>query len=236
MVDSANNIILFFIASLALASLTSCPSSTDPTLIDNGGDYLPLEKGKYWTYRVEKDVYTTVKDTSLSWYIKDHILDVEIKDDGFPVYTLNRYRSGSQTGPWEVEMAWTYKITDKQAIMLQNNTHTVNLVFPTRLNQTWDGNAINTQPEDLYEISEYDVEYQNSLGQTFPSTLLVNQEDNGDHIVQLIQRSERYARDVGMIEKNDINLVFCQLDECRGLQDPDYGHELKYLLIDFGAE
>jgi hypothetical protein len=91
----------------------------------------------------------------------------------------------------------------------------VNLEFPLVAGRTWDGNLLNNQEEDEYEVLDYDVP-QTIGGMSFGSTVKVEQEFNDDPIVFTDIRSEVYARGAGLISKETTQLRFCQAQTCSG--------------------
>ena len=212
----------------------SCSKTIDPGLIPPGLEYLPLESGNYKVYQVDQTLYSTIGVEQSVYYVKDSILDLEVNGDGSTTWTIHRFKRKTPNDGWVPEMAWSIRLTDHQAISLFNNMKWVVLAFPLYSHQQWDGNAMNTLPEEKYEVTAFNEPFTNEHGLSFSSTAKVVQQNNQDLIVQLDQRSERYAAGVGLVEKIDINFVYCQQVSCLGMQQVDSGHEIRYSLIDYG--
>ncbi|MDH5602503.1 MAG: hypothetical protein OEY51_01105 [Cyclobacteriaceae bacterium] len=219
---------------ILLTFVMSCSKTIDPGLIPPGYEYMPLEKGNYRIYQVDQTLYSTLSVEQSKYYVKDSILDVELNGDGSVTWTINRFQRKTPDEGWSPEMAWSIRLTDHQAISLFNNNTLVVLAFPLYSHQQWDGNAMNTRPAEIYEVTAFNEPFTNEHGLYFSSTATVLQQNNQDFIVELDQRSERYALGVGLVEKIDINFVYCQQVSCLGLQQVESGHDIRYSLIDYG--
>ena len=89
---------------------------------------------------------------------------------------------------------------NNQAHKVEENIRYVKLVFPLKINLKWNGNAYNTNETQLYYIKELDSRWNN-----FEKTCLVIQKEK-ESLVDKYYQTERYAKNVGLIEKIDIKI------------------------------
>lgn len=192
-------------------------------------DYMPLQVGKYITYRVDSLV-TSAFNTTLethSYQIK-HVVDAEWTDNlGRPSYRIYRYRNNiTATDSWVP--SGTYFITplDKQVEVVENNLRIIKLREPMREGFSWKGNSY--LPPDPFEIFGYNFSVDNSMGSwdyTYdlfePTTTIKGQTYNDVWTVEQIDEAKSnpvlypsdYANKIRSVEKyaKNIGLVYRQL-------------------------
>src|SRR5205085_9493747 len=85
-------------------SLTGCKKETEKFEAVTPSDYLPLQTGKYITYRTDSTLFTSFGTvTTVRSYQEKHIVDALINDnEGRPSYRILRFvRDTAGAGPWQ---------------------------------------------------------------------------------------------------------------------------------------
>lgn len=191
---------------LFCAGLFSCTKHHVETPPDLGYDYYPGKLKSYIVYDVDSIGYREKSkgDTiTLKFQIKEKIDSIFPDNQGRPTIRLVRYRKNyNDTIPysamtWTVQDVWAANITKTTAEVVEENVRFIKLIFPARLNETWDGNAQNTIGEWDYKYTEYDSPATVG-GISFTKTLKVRQK-YFPSAIGYQNYYERYARGVGMI-------------------------------------
>lgn len=195
---------------LAVALITSCneDDSTEPT-VPSGliYTYFPAKPGDSLMYDVElitKDEFTGVHDTD--YYQLLEVVDSVITDlEGRPTNSLSRYTRPTSGDPWLISDVWTSNLTNSWAEKKEENVIFVKLAFPIGPDMNWNGNVKNTMPTQIYRYRDiHDPLTVGSL--SFDSTLTVQQIDE-DYFTEYHYALEKYANHVGMIYKEQIDIV-----------------------------
>ena len=116
---------------------------------------MPLEKGKYITYRLDSTVFTNFgRNTEIHSYLVKHIVDTSITDNlGRPGYRIYTYLSDTTgTQPWQPNGTYSITLLDDHVEVIEDNMRVIKLVVPVRDGTQWKGN--NYLAEDPYG-SEY---------------------------------------------------------------------------------
>ena len=80
----------------------------------------------------------------------------------------------------------------------------ISLVFPIGLNRRWNANALNIEEEQSYRYTKtHESLTLGALG--FDSTITVSQR-NEENLIERISTEEKYATQVGLIYRKDIDL------------------------------
>jgi hypothetical protein len=222
-----------FLVFLVISALVAGCGGEDPDHLDTGSAYFPLEKGVFQLYLVHETRYSGVSEPQVMVYE----LMTEVVDS-FPVpgghsFVISRSRRMATEDPWEVLDTWSARKDSHEVIVSESNTPFVKAIFPVRSGTRWDGNEFNTQGADEYEIVKAGEPFEVD-GMRFDDTFTVEQEQNEDLIVFNDERREVYARDVGLIFKEVIQLNYCTDDDCLAQQKIDHGVEMKILIKDYG--
>ena len=204
-----------------------------------GFDHFPLEIGLFREYEVEEInfLFNGQTDTS-NFLLRELIVDSVENVDGTLNYTLHQFSRQDTTQTWSLDSVWTTRRTAIQGIVVENNTPFVKLVFPADENKTWDGNVLNTNDIDEYQMvnvfREFVIDSLESI--SFDNTITVVQNDFRDHITMNDVRTEVYAENIGLVYKEIEILLFCADPDCVGLEIIEVGRKLKQKIIDFGKE
>ena len=213
-------LLLSCIALLTITGFYSCKKNKEAPL-DLGYDYFPNKAGFYVVYDVDSLVYNNANlnpHTHLAsvdtfrFQLKEKIESIYNDNLNRPTIRLERYiKFYNDTMPYS-QMQWTFRNvwaenrTATTAEKVEENTRYVKLAFPVKDNQTWNGNAQNTQPAMNYTYAYYDLPIKIRTT-SFDSVLQVTQFDDGGTIS--IQRQlyiEKYARNVGLVYKQIIDV------------------------------
>lgn len=108
----------------------------------------------------------------------------------------------------EFQQVWSVRMTTANVVVSEENIPFIKLVFPAVRNRQWDGNAMNTLPEDEYVLTNTGTSYQLETGTIPGDYLRVVQEDSGDAYNDNKQE-EVYVRNIGLIyrERKVPNIV-----------------------------
>jgi hypothetical protein len=227
-----NSFFKYFLISLTLSACQS--SDVAPTSDLLGYDFYPISKGIYNIYQVNETRYLISGEIEIIDYqIKEEIIDSFLSAED-STYIINRYSRNVEIEDWESLNTWQIKKNDYQIVVFEENTPFVKLSFPIQAGKKWNGNAYNTFEQDDYTMDSLFFPYLNQYDLLFEKTLKVIQNDNQDYIVELDKRTEIYALNVGLIEKEVNILTFCAADNCLGQQIIEIGLEYKQVLIEYG--
>jgi hypothetical protein len=184
----------------------------DQEIPDGGYSYFPNEIGHYCVYEVDSAIYDDFEhDTDYFRYQVKEIVESYFTDNqGREAMRVERYKRPfidsipySQL-PWTISRVWTFVRTASQGEKVEENERFLRLTFVPREGKEWDGNAFNTIGEWQYEYEYVDMPYSINTF-SFDSTLQVIQK-NETNLLKRRFYSEKYARHVGMIEKNVIDV------------------------------
>lgn len=209
----------------------SCDSEVNPDSIDIGKSFFPLKTGDLRVYEVEDIVYNIDASVdTLNYYVKEEVVEsfYSSEDSTFIIYRYSRPDSASE---WQFLETRQSRITSQQAILYEGNTPYLKLTFPISAGKVWDGNLLNADEEDIYQMDSLYFAYNSEM--QFDNTLTVIQNDNEDFIVELDRRFEIYAEGVGLIKREDLVYTYCTDDNCLGQQQIETGRKYSETLIHY---
>ncbi len=215
------NFLKFFIPFLIVSSVIfqSCGDGTDTAPIEFGYDYFPLEIGKYIEYDVDSVIYdigagnnVTIRNNSIQ--VREEITDSFPDNEGRLVYRIERFERADETQEWRVNDVWTAAVTNRQAERIEENLRFIKMVFPVSDNTNpWDGNkyidenlVISVAGESIFIFKNWLYEYRtigeslNVGGFPFDDVVTVYQADE-ENFIELRESYERYARGIGLVER-----------------------------------
>ncbi len=105
---------------------------------------IPLEKGKYITYRVDSTVFTNFgRTTEVHSYLVKHIVDTLITDNlGRPSYRIFTYLSDTTgTEPWQPNGSYFITVLADRVEVIEDNMRIIKIHVPVRDGNTWKGNT-----------------------------------------------------------------------------------------------
>lgn len=187
--------------------MVSCKKDKPVPPTNFGYNYFPDNVGHYVIYNVDSIVVNQLMPQPIDTFkyqVKEVIDSIFTDGSGRPTQRILRYKRADSTQPWVIQKVWSGNLTTTTAERFEDNIRYVRLIFPVSVNATWNGNAFNTLGEMDYQYTAIDVPSSvNNVN--FDSTLTVLQDSN----INLIQHQfylEKYARNVGVIYKDLIDL------------------------------
>ena len=206
-------LIIFFLFFVFCMGFFSCKKDKSVGL-DFGYNYFPDKVGSYVIYDVDSFYYDDFffrTDTS-KFQIKEKIHSIYLDNQNRPTIRLERYYKKYDVNipynliPWQLIDVWVENKLDSHAEKVEENVRFVKLVFPIKESQTWNGNAQNTLADWTYSYDFFD-QARWVGGIHFDSVLQVNQyDDKGKFIQQRQLYTEKYARNVGLVYKQVIDI------------------------------
>lgn len=228
---------------VVMITIIACDSSDDSTPLDIGKDYIPLKKGWFQIYDVNEIIYNLGEPETLAYELKTIVVDSFANAEENYTYVI--YRSKRvEDGDWQYIDTWSIRVSNKEAVVQEENIPFVALRFPVQEGIQWNGNEYNTvlnpvdgEPEDLYRLDNVGGSY-TVESTSFDDCITVNQEDNQEFIVYFDKRAEIYARNVGLIYKEKTQLHYCTDTEqgCIGQQIVEEGVIYKQSIKSYGVE
>lgn len=138
--------LLFFL------TLSGCKKETESIQMEPLANYLPLQTGKYITYRTDSMLFTNFGTaTIVRSYQEKHVVDALITDnEGRPAYRIFRFvRDTAGTQPWQPSGSFYITPDSVKMEVTENNLRFVKLVAPVRQGNSWQGNRF--LPDDPYD-------------------------------------------------------------------------------------
>ncbi len=202
---------IFFVLTAAFFLISSCKK--DQAIPDTGYSYFPDNIGHWCIYEIDSTIYDDFNnDTTYTRCQVKEVLESYFTDNsGRRAIRVERYyRPYIDTVPyanlpWTLSRVWAFVRTPSAAEKVEEDQRFIRLAFVPRKDKKWNGNAYNTIGEWSYKYKSVDEPYTiNSM--TFDSTLNVLQKVDTNLLNYRIY-NERYARHIGMIEKNVIDVA-----------------------------
>lgn len=206
----------FFLLCCALLVLSCKKNKTEPAP-DLGYSYYPGRIHSYIVYDMDSIVYRQlpVQDTQRFKFQIKEVMDTLITDNqNRPTIKIIRYRKNySATIPysamsWTVQDVWTANKTNTNIQVVEENIRYTKLAFPAKKNTQWNGTAFTTLGETDYNYSTFDSSMAIN-GNSFLKTATVVQSSN-TNAIESEYFAEIYARDVGMIYKEETSYKYSQ--------------------------
>lgn len=223
---SALRLRLSIFAVICLA-ISSCTSTTEELMAEPLTDYLPLQVGKYITYRLDSVVtieFQRKLDTN-SYQVK-HVVDALLTDNqGRPSYRIYRYINDvTASGLWIPNGSYFITVLADKVEVTDDNLRFIKLQAPLKEGFSWNGNSYLTL--DPYKSAGYnfalfgymkDWEYRYEpfessttfKGIDYTDVYTVEQEDFGDNIPVVVPQApggrirarEAYSKNIGLVYK-----------------------------------
>lgn len=214
-------LIRFLLISFLLLNFSwACKKDTNPTP-DMGYNYFPNQVGRYVIYDVDSIYYDNAnlnsgthlaKIDTFKFQLKEKIESIYSDNLNRPTIRLERYVKyyndtvNYSQMQWTLRNVWAENLTATTAEKVEENIRYVKLVFPVKENQNWNGNAQNINPEMDYYYAFIDQSFKirNTI---YDSVLQVTQYDDGGSV--LTERkfyAEKYARNIGLVYKEIIDI------------------------------
>ena len=216
----------FSLSLLAITTFTlfSCSSKTEDFISEPLSDYIPLQTGKYITYRLDSLVFTNFgRNTEIRRYRVKHVVDAQIADNqGRPSYRIFTYLSDSTgTQAWTPNGSYFVTPLTNQIEATENNFRFIKLHLPLKEGYEWRGNMY--LPDEPY-ISAYDFSNDQDIkdwvyyyepfepafsyrNQNYTDVFTVEQQDDASNAPvtdpsnygSMTRSVEKYSKDIGLV-------------------------------------
>ncbi len=213
-----------------LLLLVGCERSDSPRP-DPGYAYFPLETGTFREYEVTETRYALAQPAQTRTYqIRETVGPKYTDASGQDVYTLER--SVWEGNTWQTDSIGAAWRTVDRAFTIENGQTFVKMQFPVRERSRWNGNLFNTLGDQFFEVETVDKPL--ILGTLpFDKTLSVVQQ-NDSTLLSLRRSRETYARNIGLIKREQTSVQYCGTPDCLGKGIIDYGFVKTTLLKNYG--
>lgn len=205
---------------LLLTGLLSCKKETVPSPDALAGSaYYPLTEGHFIEYLVDSVKYNNfTQDTDfVHCEFRDEIISQFDDAEGRNSFIIQRSIRYDSTAAWEKQLTYFATLTDFRLEVVENNLRFIKLIFPVKLNATWNGNiyipASNSGSDEIrwyndwnYKYKTVNTAYNNGI-LNFPSTTsvaysrLTNDSTVKTQYSDFTNYREVYARDAGLISR-----------------------------------
>ncbi len=199
-------------SALAVTVLWACgPTVEMPDAQRLGIDFFPLETGRQAVYDVQRIVYRLGSRPDTQRYqLRETVAEGFADLSGEAAFKIHRFVRANARANWRLDSVWTAKRTAYTALRTENNVGFVKLSFPPREKLTWNGNAYNDLPPEMYEIRDFDRPFR-MADTVFRQTLKVFQKTDSSGVAN-VRRVEVYARGAGLIELTHLDVKYDQRD------------------------
>ncbi len=210
--------------------LFSCSKKEEEIVIDISSEYAGLVVGKYVVYNVDSITYDDFDGSEelASYQIRETVDSKFIDLEGDEAFKIIRYRRDADTLAWNLIDVWSSKLTTTNFQKIEENIKYVKLIFPAKIDKTWNGNAMNNIGQWDYEYITVDQE-EVIGGVAFGKVLNVLQLDALDNIITPQLFEEKFAKGVGMVYKRSLSRTR------KSLSDPWLGYDITMTLSSYGG-
>jgi hypothetical protein len=143
--------------------ICSCKKRTETYATDTVTDYLPLQVGKYISYRLDSTLFLSFgkRLETHSYQVKLEV-NAQVQDNqGRPAYRIYRYiRDSAGTTSWQPDNTFIVTPLDNQIEYTEDNLRFIALHLPIKDGYTWKGNAY--LPEEPY-AALFDFQNDNNM-------------------------------------------------------------------------
>jgi hypothetical protein len=185
---------------LFVVFLAGCKKD-DPIVesIDFGYGFFPLTIGDSSIFEVKQTTWNDFNHTvdSVNYFLCEYIESVTVNSAGDSLYRIERLNRDSVTSDWTLDRVWYALKNKKEALRVEENITFTKIVFPIKLNDTWNGNYHNTLGEKTYTCIGISSAVINSI--PYSRTVSIQQENFVSLINSDIEK-EVYADGVGLVE------------------------------------
>jgi len=184
--------------------LSACTKEDEQPIVSWENNYYPIKIGQWISYQVEEitiDKESAVNDTS-RYQIKNLIADCIDSNDNYRSYRVEEYKRISSKNEWQHYRNWELKHYSRSIHTIKNNIEKICLINPVRLNDTWDGNAYNSEKKEEYKLKSI----KDSLLNKETRKIAQVERRNQNNLIEKIYTIDEFAKDIGLIKKIDINV------------------------------
>lgn len=220
---------LFVLISLGCSESIIIPETAESDL-----NFFPVQTGQYRIYDVDEVIFTVLSSDTSHYELKESVVDSFLNTANSISYVVNRETRLTSSEPWSLDSVWTARISNTQAVLVENNVNIIKLVFPIEQGLSWNGNELNSRNEKQFT---YDLNVPDTIlfENKFSNNLKVVQSDIPENLINRDERFEIYEKGVGLVIKSTITIEFCQMD-CPETKSIESGRIFKATLKEYGSE
>ena len=197
---------LLLLISFALLASCTKENASDISPAYYSYEYFPIDSGIVRYYQVDSifwDANNQAALDTISYEIKEVIAGNYFDNQNQICQRIERYRKDSN-GNWIIWKVLSDKRSQFNAERYIDNIRFIKLKFPLNTSDKWNGNALNTQDAQYYQLTDlHQTENINTLA--FDSVCTVLQDDYIDATRQFYGL-EKYAARIGMIYRREKNI------------------------------
>lgn len=208
-----------------------------------GKEYFPLKTGNYVIYECDSTVYNDLpRDTIVyRFQLKERIGESFTDNEGGDAYRIERFvRTYHPSTPydsiaWRMKEVWMLNLDQEKLSISEGNRRFTRLVFPVKINSSWNGNAQNSLGEEIYSY-EYIDKKEKIKQQSFEKVLKVKQRDFKT-LISYEGRAEKYASGIGLVSKESAEYYSNTIKNGVALEKRiEYGFIYKQNIVAHGTE
>ncbi len=209
--------------SIATFTIISC-NEKEEFITDQVSEYIPLQSGKYITYRVDSIRFTNFgRNTEIFKYQVKHVIDSLLKDNlGRPSYRINRFiRDSAGLLAWQPAGVYSITPLKDQVEVIEDNLRFIKLHLPLRDGFSWKGNKFlppdpygslyNFSNDDNMEDWDYYFDGESTSfsfgGKNYDNVFTVEQVNESFNVpitdpsayAARSRSVERYSKDIGLV-------------------------------------
>ena len=219
---------LFFLLGSVIILQSSCKKEVEEFTSEPLSNYIPLQAGKYITYRIDSTVFPNFgRNEEIRKYQVKHVIDKQITDNlGRPSYLVYRYIS-NLNDTLGTPAVWTpngsYFITplSQKIEVIEDNLRFLKLHLPVKAGYSWKGNSY--LPDDPY-FSFYNFSNDDAMadwdyyfdifestfsyrGRNYLNVFTIEEEDEAINVpitnvnayASITRAVEKYAKNIGLV-------------------------------------
>ena len=226
-----NKRIYLFLPVVIFLAFISCKKQTGTFETASLNEYMPMEVGKYITYRLDSLLFVNFgqKDTIVSYQAKDVVSELFTDNLGRNAYRVVRYQrelASTNEAEWAPILTYTVVPTMETVEVVENNLRFQKLKLPVKEGFSWRGNTFlpgnpyeyfspfsNDEDMPFWDYTYQDVDFPLTVNTfDFDSTITVHQIADSvnvpitepDGLAYKNYWVEQYAKHIGLIYKEQI--------------------------------
>ena len=212
------------------ALILSC--TEDAEIIPLGLDYFPINVGEFRVYDVMETTYVDKVETIENYQFRESFYD-SIESENEVTFLMRIERRSTELENWVSIESIAIRQTTTNLDYREANISLIKMSYPVLASRMWDGNAQNQNPSQSYRYEELD-ENDDIFDQSEHIKVILS--DLPANIVERDERFEIYARGIGLVERNFVEIDFCQ-SNCNGQVNlRENGRILVQKLMEHGNE
>jgi hypothetical protein len=235
----------FLLLTLTAALGTGCTEKfVEPDPNAAGLSYYPVQVGDFRIYDVTDIRFRNNIGDTTRFQLRERV-DTSFFDQTYTLnYKIVRSVRANASAVWQDDSVMVVTKTDKFVTETKDNTRRVKMVFPVKTGKTWSADAFNANTVNYEDDQKEKYAFSNVgvpatvAGRTYNQTVTVIQGAPSKNLVQLDDRKEIYALNIGLVLRRFNKVTYCNDSESLTCQfGVDYklnGHEREEVLNSYG--